>query len=127
LFTSIGNLPVTALMKLLSRIKNCLDWHSKNSLIIWIFKAVFDLIFYIVSFILSIGNLVLMRTSQRNEYIADEFALECGYGEEVARVLTEIYQMIISNPQSIKEIINSTHPPITCRIENLEYIIYEDK
>jgi len=58
------------------------------------------------------------------QYLADGFAVKSGFGKELANVLNEIYQVSISRPQSVKEQLKSTHPPITIRIERLENGIY---
>lgn len=55
--------------------------------------------------------------------MADRFAINIGCGREIAEVLNEIYSISFSKPQSIKEQINSTHPPLTKRIERIENAI----
>jgi len=124
LLSAIGNFFYSFLMRKLDDIKNWLDKKKKNSVIAYCAKSGFDIIYYIFKVPEFISELLLMYVSRKNEYQADLFALNCGFGTNIAEVLTEIYQMTISKPQSIKEIIKSTHPPITKRIERLEKILY---
>ena len=70
-----------------------------------------------------IGEVILKRTSRRNEYYADNFALKSGFGEALTKALIEIYSISVSKPQSVKEQFKSTHPDITLRIERLEEAI----
>ena len=124
LFTAIGNLPITMLMKYLTEIKIKLDEGSKNSLFINLCKTAFDFIFCFFKAIEFIGDLIIKGLSRKKEYKADLYALNCGYGVELAEVLTEIYQVSITKPKSVKEQLKSTHPHITKRIERLEQEIY---
>jgi len=48
------------------------------------------------------------------------YALECGYGMELAEVLTQIYQVSMEKPKSVKEMMRATHPHVTKRVERLE-------
>jgi len=71
-----------------------------------------------------VGDLILMYHIRSQEYSADTLALKWGYGEELAGVLIQIYQISLEKPKSIGEMIRSTHPPITKRIEQLETILH---
>ena len=125
LITSVGNFFYSMLMKYLTDLKKAVDTNKKNSLLMGCVKSVVDVIYYLFRGIQFLSDLILMYASRQNEYLADLFALDCGYGAEMAEVLIQIYQMMINKPQKIKAIINSSHPPITKRIESLEMILYK--
>ena len=116
---AIGNFFYSLLISILTGIKNKID-SNKNTIIMGLIKFFFDIIFYFFKGIEFISNLILIHARRENEYSADLFAFECGLGEEITAALNEIYQITITKPENIKEIINSSHPPITKRIERLE-------
>jgi len=117
---AVSNLPMSGLMKGLNRIDYKLEVASKKTPFIGVFKFIFSIFFALFRFVDFTSNLISMSDSRAKEYNADYFAFECGYGEEMAGVLNEIYQMTIVKPESIKEQLKATHPPITKRIEELE-------
>ena len=81
------------------------------------------MLYYLFKGVSLIGDLILMYSSRQSEYIADEFSIKSGFGQELTDVLLEIYSVSISKPQSVKEQLRSTHPHITLRIERLERVI----
>ena len=89
-----------------------------------IVAGIIKLIYHLFKAIESIGEVILKRTSRRNEYYADAFAIKSGFTKELTDVLIEIYAVSISKPQSVKEQLKSTHPDITLRIERLEEALY---
>jgi heat shock protein HtpX len=82
------------------------------------------LFYYPLKVINFIGELILMRKSRQNEYLADIFALGSGFGKELNGALIQLYSIAIEKPKSVKEQMKSSHPHITLRIEQLEKIIY---
>lgn len=99
----IGNLPLTLLIKLLAYLAH--TWR------------IFNLIYRPI---LLINDAILMSAQRQQEYRADQFAFEIGYGDEMISALYELYAFIVEKPGSIEEQIRRTHPPITRRIEELE-------
>ena len=123
LILSIGNMPMTLLMRALSETKRKLDEASKNTIVLGLFKTAFNGIYYIFRGIEFIGELLLMPIQRQNEYDADMLAFDYGYGAELAEALTQIYQISMSGEPSVKEMIRSSHPPVTKRIDILENLI----
>jgi Zn-dependent protease with chaperone function len=107
-------------VKLTDRV-NRYENENRSGFIVWIVKGIYRL-FKAIDFI---GEVILKRTSRRNEYLADSFAQKSGFGEDLAKVLVEIYSVSVSKPQSVKEQLKSTHPDITLRIERLEEALYQ--
>lgn len=122
LFT-VANLPMSFIMRKLTNAKNKFD-QSKNrrSVIVGGFRMIVDTLYYIFKSIDFIGEIILMSSSRKSEYIADSFAVKAGVGKELCDVLTEIYKVSIEKPQSVREQFRSTHPHITLRIEQLEKV-----
>jgi len=118
LFAYVANLPMTLLMKKLRQINSRLD----DGIVKFFFNAIF-LFFRLIEFA---GDIIVMYHSRRREYGADSLALKWGYGEELAGALIHMYQISMEKPKSIGEMVRSTHPPITKRIEALEDILYFD-
>jgi len=112
LFAYIANLPFTFMMRKLRQIDSKLG----NGFV----RFVFSVIFAYFRFFEFVGDLILMYHTRSQEYNADTLALKWGYGEELAGVLIQIYQISLEKPKSIGDMIRSTHPPITKRIEQLE-------
>ena len=94
--------------------------NEKLSLITFLFKSVYDFLYGIYMFFVSLGDVIITSVSREHEIDADWFAYVCGYGNELTEVLYELYSMTFSKPESIREQLRSTHPPITVRIEALE-------
>ena len=121
LFATVGNLPMAFLTKLLTDIRNCINNNRQRlSFFAWLLLIPFDLIYFACKALELSGNIILMYSSRKNEYRADEFARHIGFGREITDALLEIYSTSISKPQSVWEMFNATHPHITSRIEKLE-------
>ena len=125
LLSTVSNFHISFMMNKLTDLKNRLD-NSKNrgGFMNMIFKTIIDLIYYSFRSTDFIGELILMHTSRKNEYLADGFANQSGFGANLTEVLIELYRASVSKPQSVKEQLKSTHPDITLRIERLERGLY---
>jgi len=124
LITTICNLPMSLLMMFFDRTKPKIDEASKKSFIIWVLKGFFDIYYYLLLFIRFISELIIMHQCRGSEYRADMYALRCGYGIELAEVLSHLYETSISKPGTVKEMMRATHPHITKRIERLEVTMH---
>ena len=120
LIASVGNLPLSLTIKLLSKIKMKLDEASRYSLFTSIIKGFFDLLYYAFKGVEFVGDLIIMRSRRRSEYVADAYAFRFGYGEHLAEALIQIYEISMEKPKSVKEMLKSTHPPITMQIQLIE-------
>jgi len=120
LLSTVSNFFLSYIMTKLADRKSRYENEDKGGFGKWIN----DIFYHLFNAISSIGELFLKRTSRRNEYLADSFALKSGFGEDLTKVLIEIYSMSISRPQSVKEQLKSSHPDITLRIERLEDALY---
>ena len=115
LFMTIANFYYSFLMVKLEKIKTRFD-NSRGS----IFSFLLGIIYWIFKSIQNLSNLLLMNENRKQEYEADNFAVKSGFGDELATALIDIYEISGSKPQTVKEMLNSSHPPITKRIERIE-------
>lgn len=69
-----------------------------------------------------IGVMLVMRSSRNNEYVADEFAFELGYGDDLCSLLENVDT---SESKGLFASLMSSHPPKEKRIEKLQQLKYE--
>jgi len=100
---------------------------GKNSLIgilFWLLKNMVNLLLIAFMFVIQI---ILAVNSRRNEYQADYFAYEIGYGGNLVEALYILYDMEMYKKLSLKEKImmrlKDSHPHLAKRIGRLETII----
>ena len=123
MLTMVGNFYYTIFLVVITKLKNFLDGQTRGGfleplrwiylIIYWFFRGIFGL-----------SNLILLHVSRKQEYIADYFAVRCGYGKEMAELLNVIYSVSFGDSKNILEQIRSTHPPTTKRIERIERVVY---
>ena len=72
------------------------------------------------------GEAILSINSKKNEFRADKFAYENGYGPELVGALYMFQKMSLSEKMIIKERLRATHPIFAWRINKLETMIDRD-
>jgi len=117
LFFLVANFPMSFLMAQFYKIEKKLDDNDN------FFKFFFSLFFGIFKMIDFTANLMTRYQDRQKEYRADYFAFKIGFGNDLANVLIEVYQISMEKPSSIKQIVDATHPHITKRIEKLENLL----
>jgi len=121
LLSTVGNLPMVLILKKLFDLKNHFSGKLERDEIVQRgFRGLYNIIYYFFRGIHFIGEMILMNSSRRHEFQADEFARRSGFGYELAYVLGEINRISMSGKWSIKDRLLSTHPQINRRIEALE-------
>jgi heat shock protein HtpX len=93
--------------------------------------AILRVIFIFVKFIfemtvmlfLFMGQALLSVNSRQNEFEADEYAYENGYGRELVRALYLLQKMSLSEKMSMKKRLVATHPIFAWRINKIETMI----
>jgi heat shock protein HtpX len=66
-----------------------------------------------------LGTMLVMHSSRQNEYLADEFAFNCGYGDSLASVLDTFGG---SNKKGLWANLASSHPDSDDRIAKLQQL-----
>lgn len=92
-------------------------------LIFTISKALFNTAFIVFMYL---GQIILAINSRENEYQADSFALEIGYGEELVSALYLLQKISMNYQPTLSERLKSSHPHIAKRIHRLEQILMSD-
>lgn len=93
-----------------------------TALISSIIHFVFDIL--LIGFTLT-GNIILSINSRENEYRADRFAFENGYGEDLISALYLLQKMSLGEDMELIQRMQASHPHIAKRIGRLEQL--EDK
>lgn len=66
------------------------------------------------------GNILISINSRKNEFSADSFANEIGYGEDLTNALYLLQKMSLGEDMRLVERIQASHPHIAKRIGRLE-------
>ena len=69
-----------------------------------------------------LGVMLVMRSSRENEYGADKFAFELGYGDDLCNLLENVDSL---ETKGLFASLMSAHPPKEKRIERLQELKYE--
>ena len=89
-----------------------------------LFRALFMLIKFSINLsvyvLLFIGNVILSGNSRKNEFEADKFAFEMGYGEGLKNALYLIQKLSMSSKTNLIEKMQQSHPRVSKRIAKLE-------
>lgn len=76
-----------------------------------------------VFIILFVGNIILSGNSRKNEFLADRFAFEVGYGEHLKNALYLIQKLSLNENMRLVDKMQEHHPRISKRIEKLENLL----
>lgn len=74
---------------------------------------------FLLAFTLT-GNILISINSRKNEYSADSFATEIGYGKDLINALYLMQKMSLGEDMRLVERIQASHPHIAKRIGRLE-------
>lgn len=96
-------------------------FEGKTKGISYLFLSLFRFLFNIVLFVfMFLGNVILSLNSRNNEYQADEFAHQIGYGENLIESLYLLQKMSLGEEMNLVEHMTSSHPLLAKRIGQLE-------
>lgn len=103
-----------------------LPFFKKTNGIIALISSLIHFIFDIllIGFTLT-GNIILSINNRENEYRADQFAFENGYGEDLISALYLLQKMSLGEEMELIQRMQASHPHIAKRIGALEFL--EDK
>ena len=74
----------------------------------------------LVNAFLFLGNIILSGNSRKNEFTADRFAHQVGYGKELTEALYLLHKMSLGDNQMLIQRMMSSHPRTSKRINKLE-------
>ena len=93
----------------------------------YLFISLFRFLFNVVLFLfMFIGNVILSANSRNNEYQADEFAHQIGFGENLIESLYLLKKMSLGEEMELVERMTASHPLIAKRIGRLETLQEQD-
>lgn len=74
-----------------------------------------------------IGTLLVMHSSRKNEFEADRFAYDLGYGRELISLLNRFESMELPHSKGLWANLVSSHPETSVRIEHVEQLLEQHK
>jgi len=89
-----------------------------------VLRAVFELMLMTFLFM---GQTILSANSRQNEFEADRFAYENGYGSELKEALYLFQKMSMSEKMTIMQRLAASHPIFAWRINRIETLIDSEK
>ena len=124
LFMTVGNGIYSIFIIAIKKIINLLDILLYRIGWLWVIITIIKLIFYIMLFYLGyIAQIIIAINSRRNEYRADKFAYEIGFGNDLVEALYLLQGMCISDQSKLVNQLMASHPHIAKRIGTLEAMI----
>lgn len=106
--------------KLLNKILSTMRHDNIISVLLRIARIPF---FFVVNMVFLISNMIIIPNYRKNEYKADNIAVECGFGLQIKEALYKIYDMEITDKKELLNRIYDDHPRTAYRIEEIEKVI----
>jgi len=126
LLTTVGNgvltIVIVAAKTAMNIIRSMLDTRGFAGVILNLLNLWFHIMLF---YILYVGEFLMAINSRRNEYAADRFAFEIGYGDDLVSALYLLQDMSISDNARLSDRLKASHPHIAKRIGRLEYMVDE--
>ncbi len=121
LVISVGNLIVTALfiiyrliVTLLALVMSIFIGDGAEVIIAFLINIVLAAMMWVWT---KIGIVLVMHSSRKNEFLADKFSYDCGYGESLAQVLDQFYD---TGAKGLWANLISSHPSLDERVAKLQ-------
>ena len=76
-----------------------------------------------VNLVVFIWTLIVSGGTRKKEYLADNYAISLGYGEQLKNALYKLYEMQVSDKMTLIKRLQQSHPILAYRIEKIEEII----
>ncbi|MGN0546061.1 MAG: M48 family metalloprotease [Acutalibacteraceae bacterium] len=123
LAVEVGNMIVVGTLTVINVITNfslrIADMFSKGDSAKTMYKII-NVLFYAVAFLWTkLGVLFCMHSSRKNEFAADNFAVDLGYHKELADALTELDDGEFAKPKGLWAALHDSHPETTDRIVSM--------
>jgi len=86
------------------------------------FRITYDVIIFVF---VNLGDIVLSINSRANEFQADKFALDIGYGRELISGMYLLQKISMNAKMSLSQQLKASHPHLADRISHLEKLEME--
>lgn len=97
---------------------------SMGQFVALLVKIIFEAILFLMTFLL---QAVVAINSRKNEYRADRYAYDLGYGEELVEAFYLLEKIHLGDNSTVIQRMLKSHPRITARIERLETMIDQEE
>ena len=131
LYAWVGNGIFTALIVITKAILTVIDFiQDKNKtkgfwrIIVVITKIMFEAVMFALMFLM---QAVIAISSRKNEYRADHYVYELGYGEELVDAFYLLEKIHFGDNSTVIQKMIASHPRITSRIAKIEVEMENDK
>lgn len=131
LAVAVGNMIVVGILTIFNAFANfsmiLINCFSKSDAK-WIYSLV-NALFFAISYVWTkIGVLLCMHSSRKNEFAADNFAVELGYCNELTNALKELDGGNFAKPKGLWAALHDSHPATADRIVSMkEYALQSNK
>jgi heat shock protein HtpX len=92
---------------------------QRGSFLFWLLYFFHKLHEMLINAFLFLGNLILSGNSRKNEFSADRFAYQAGYGKELAEALYLLQKMSLGDNRHLIQRMIASHPRMSKRIQQL--------
>lgn len=116
IFTFIAFLFIK-LLEFILNIVNCIVGNSISNIFSFIIKTILNVGMFLI---IQIIQIILLINQRQNEYSADNFALNNGYGGDLLETLYILQKLDLGGKMTLLERLKNTHPDIENRIAKLE-------
>lgn len=130
IITVVGNMLFSAIIAIVQLILQVVDTISttcadtSRNIVVILLAGLFKIFILVLNFYIIviniIGRLLLSANSRKNEFQADKFALDIGYGEELLSSLCLLEKYNGENKLTMFQQMTMSHPHIEKRIARLE-------
>ncbi len=108
---------IMKMLELILLLANYIVGNTTSNIFTFIVRTIINIGMFLV---VQIIQILLLINQRSNEYNADNFALNNGYGSDLIEALYFLQQLDFSGKMSLLERLKSTHPDIKNRIAKLE-------
>ena len=95
---------------------------QRGSFLFWLVYYLHKLHEMIITAFMFLGKLILSGNSRKNEFSADRFAHQAGYGKELTEALYLLQKMSLGDNRQLIQRMLASHPRLSKRIQQLEWL-----
>jgi len=105
------------ILELIFNLANYIVGNTITNILTFIIKTILNIGMFLI---IQIIQIILLINQRQNEYSADNFALNNGYGGDLLETLYILQKLDLGGKMTLLERLKNTHPDIENRIAKLE-------